>query len=459
MCLPNSQSKALNEKREQEVVQTTCAGVERAKQKLVRGILYGSLSVAFLIGGYGICMPFYQSRRDELQCDSLCYGSMTSLRSFLSLFGSALVGRMSDYGRKWCLMVGCIASLVGLFINASTFSIQGMYLGMIPGALLQQNFSVLKALLADFHAEVEQEETKASENNDKRTNNEKDDTGIARAGSVGKLGMSLGLSFMIGPLVGGTMFDSYDQTVKIAILSTIISSVFIIFLPSPLQLQVSSSKKTGIFDFFNVKAARSSGAIFLMVMRITMALAYHIFYTVWTTSLKERFNFGPSDHGKFMSFVGLAYALSQGFVAKNVIKICGPTKKVQVLMVCCIILGFGRYWVYHTKSLGLVYAIFGVIITALGIVNTILTADTSNLASSEDIGGLYGALESVESLSGIIGPIIGGFLATKISPVKAPLTAVMMLYAFVFFYVHWGYDHFVVKSSIKEPKPPQDKNK
>ena len=439
-----------------KTAENTRSSADRANEKLSKGILYGSLSVAFLIGGYGICMPFYQSRRDELQCDSLCYGSMTSLRSFLSLFGSALVGRMSDYGRKWCLVVGCVASLVGLAINASTFSIQGMYLGMIPGSLLQQNFSVLKALFADYHSEIEEEENKVDKKED--TLHKKDiNTGVARAGSVGKLGMSLGLSFMVGPLFGGIIFDSYDQTVKIAMLCTVISSIFIYFLPSPSRRNESfdtKEKQVGFFDFLNVKAARSPGAIFLMIMRVAMALAYHIFYTVWTTSLKERFNFGPSDHGKFMSFVGLAYALSQGFVAKNVIKIGGPTKKVQILMICCIVLGLGRYWVYHTQSLFLVYAIFGLIITALGIVNTVLTADTSNLASSSDIGGLYGALESVESLAGISGPVVGGYLATRISPVKAPLTAVMMLYAFVLFYVYWGYEHYVIKTSTTV-KPPE----
>jgi len=434
--------------------------LETAQQKLSKGILYGSLSLALLIGGYGICMPFYQSRRDDLQCDSLCYGSLTSTRSFLSLFGSALVGRLSDYGRKWCLIIGCMASFIGLFIDASTYSISGMYYSMIPGALLEQNFSVLKALFADYHSEIEDcmnqsvddkgkedsvrdEGKEGDERDEKRTTS--DNPGLDRAGSVGKLGMSVGLSFMVGPFVGATFFKNYSQAVQFSMVCTVLSSVCVTFLPTPSHTSKSSStsKTLGIFDFVNVKAARSPGAIFVMIMRVCMSLAYHIFATVWTTSLKERFNFGPTDHGRFMSFIGLTYALSQGFVAKSLIKYFGPSRKVRILMLCCIALGFGRCFVYFTKSLMLVYFFFGIIIIALGIVNTVLTADTSNLAPSKDIGGLYGALQSVESLAGIGGPIIGGFLATKVNPVIAPLASVVLLYSFVFVFIYWGYSIYV----------------
>ena len=90
------------------------------------------------------------------------------------------------------------------------------------------------------------------------------------------------------------------------------------------------------------------------------------------------------------------------------------------------------------------YVLFGLIITALGIVNTILTADTSTLASSSDIGGLYGIFEAVESSAGIFGPILGGSLA-KISPVTAPLTTVVLLYLFICVLVAFGYERYVIR--------------
>ena len=49
-----------------------------------------------------------------------------------------------------------------------------------------------------------------------------------------------------------------------------------------------------------------------MVMRFFMSVAYHIFHTIWIPTLKRKLDFGPREHGQFMSFIGLSYALSQG---------------------------------------------------------------------------------------------------------------------------------------------------
>ena len=184
----------------------------------------------------------------------------------------------------------------------------------------------------------------------------------------------------------------------------------------------------------NVPAARSPAALLFMTIRVSMALAFHIFQTIWTSSLKTRFDFGPSDHGKFMSFIGLTYALSQGFVAKFLLTKFGaktPKDRVRVVLACCVALGAGRYVAFHTTSLTVVYCMFALIVTALGVVNTVLTADTSHLASSEEIGGVFGILAAVENGAGMLGPILGGSLA-YMDPIQAPLLAVVGLYVFVF---------------------------
>jgi hypothetical protein len=184
-----------------------------------------------------------------------------------------------------------------------------------------------------------------------------------------------------------------------------------------------------------------------MAIRICMALAFHVFQTIWSVALKQKFDFGPADWGMFMSFIGLTYALSQGFLAKFLLESLGGNKsnKVRVRMIlgCCVSLGVGRYTAYHTESLAVVYFLFAAIVTALGMVNTILTADTSYLASSDEIGSLFGLLASVESVAGMVGPILGGSLA-YIHPVHAPLLCVVGLYVSVFALVSWGYEDLVL---------------
>jgi MFS family permease len=190
-----------------------------------------------------------------------------------------------------------------------------------------------------------------------------------------------------------------------------------------------------------VPAARTGSAVFIMVARICMALSFHVFQTVWTVVLEERFQFGPTEYNRYFGFIGFAFALSQGFLAKTLLNRFGqtPRERARVLLCGCLVLGGGRLLAYNAHNLNMVYVIFGCIITALDVVNTIFTADTSKIASPQELDGLFGFMGAVESMAGIAGPVLGGALA-KIRPVKGPLFAVVSLYGIVFSMVYWGYE-------------------
>ena len=375
----------------------------------------------------------------------MCVGSMTSARSTLTLIGSTIIGRCSDSsrfqnlggGRKIFLLIGVIASALGVVMAVTATSIQGLWISMIPAALLQQNFNIIKALFGDYHG------TSASPSE--------------RAESVGMLGMSVGLAFMIGPLAGSTAFKSYEQASMFAIFCLVAAFVFICLLPAPPtslkatdkddEKKKATTEKSSLFSSLLpdlVPAARTPAAIFIMVARICMGLAFHIFQTIWTVALQTKFNFGPKEYGRYFAFIGLSFALSQGVVAKLLLNKFGTTLqgRARLLLASALMLGGGRLFVYQTTSLVVVYVIYGAIIMALGLVNTVFAADTSQIADPSELGGLFGVLASVESLAGIAGPILGGALA-KVEAEQAPLLAVVGLYGIVFAMVYWGYERIV----------------
>ena len=176
-----------------------------------------------------------------------------------------------------------------------------------------------------------------------------------------------------------------------------------------------------------------------------MALAFHIFQTIWAVALRERFNFGPKDYGRYYAFIGFGFAVAQGFFAKYLLKTVGKSDRGRrnLMLMCAVALGGGRFLVYQTNSITVVYLVFGLIVTALGVINTIFTADTSKIASPSELGGLFGVIQSAGSLAGICGPIVGGLLATHVHSIRGPLFAVLTLYGFVFLMVFWGYERIV----------------
>eukprot|EP00797_Seminavis_robusta_P033752 Sro791_g202970.2 (405) ;mRNA; r:24296-25510 len=391
-------------------------------------------------------MPHTQSQRDTLGCDSMCVGSQTSVRSMLTLTGATMVGKLSDStklqslggARKICLFMGVVAATAGLLMGFFATNIQMLWASMIPGALLQHNANILKALFSSYHDAVPEKSSSTE-----------------RAASAGLLGMAVGLALMAGPLAGVSLFSTYEQATIFGLVCVTISTILILCLPSTSAISKkveSINNKQGFFSSFDIRSARTPAAMFLMSARVCMALAFHIFQTIWTASLKERFDFGPKDYGRFISFIGLTYALSQGFLAKAILNFFGgstPQGRVRLLMSCCICLGCGRYMAFQTTSLPVVYCLFGAIVTALGLINTMFTADTSKIATPDEIGSLFGVLAAVESAAGMAGPLLGGALS-YIHPINAPLFAVVGLYVVVLSAVFLFYESLVLNHSERK---------
>jgi MFS family permease len=448
-----------------------------------KGFLYGTLSLGLLVTAGSVVMGFYQSKRDAMGCDVQCIGNMTSSRSTLALLGSTIIGKCSDSkkldklggARRCFLILGIVASGFQLLISFQSTNIDTLWMSMIPAALFQQNFTVLKALFLEYHDEY----ASAAE----------------RAGRVGKLGMAVGLAFMVGPLMGSILFEEYRSAAIFAACCLLGALFFTLLLPRPNSpyeedntvelknknddnnkdelsdknnddtniLNEKKSSTSSVLSFRRfvpdlVPVARTPPAIFIMTSRICMALAFHIFQTIWAVALRERFNFGQKQYGQYYAFIGFGFAISQGFLAKYLLKHFGDSDKgrTKLLLTCAVLLGGGRFIVYQTHSIAVVYAVFGLIITALGVINTIFTADTSNIASSSELGGLFGVLGSMESLAGIGGPILGGMLA-RIHPVLGPLIAVLFLYGVVFTLIYFGYEKIIcqgktIRNSYKKSK-------
>lgn len=371
---------------------------------------------------------------------------MTSVRSMLTLAGATLVGKLSDSttyfqsvggARRICLLFGAVAVALGLLMGFHATDIRLLWASMIPGALLQHNADILKAIFSAYHDAVPEKSSSTD-----------------RAASTGLLGMAVGLALMAGPLAGVSLFSTYQEATYFGFGCVLLSLTLITMMPtpSPPTKQSTDNQKTkskGFFSAFDIPTARTPAALFLMASRMCMTLAFHIFQTIWTTSLKERFDFGPKDYGRFISFIGLTYALSQGFLSKKLLTTFGghtSKGRVRLLLACCVTLGCGRYMAFQTTSLPVVYALFAGIVTSLGLINTMFSADTSQIAPPEEIGSLFGILAAVESGAGMAGPIVGGALS-YIHPIHAPLFAVLGLYVLVFLMVFFGYDLLVSKNS------------
>jgi len=422
------------------------------EQELTHAIRLCVASLGFLMMAATLTMPYMQAKRDELQCDSGCQGSMTSARSFLNLVGAALVGRVSDWPgmRRPCLWLGVAAAGVSLVWTHQAQTVSDLWMSLGP-SLFQQNIHVLKALLSDYHSYYQPTTTtkEAASSASSSTST------TARAASAGMLGMSMGLAMMIGPLVGSSVLTSYEQTTYFSMALLLVPALLIFLLPEVEQNNNKSNDKKMVsksfWSFMDVPSARTPAALFVLANRLLSAFSYHMFLVVWPGSLRSRFQFGPQDYGLYFSFVGLFLALSQGVMSKWVLQYLGGNTshgRVQWLVACSVVTALARFWAFYTSSLALVYVLMACFVTAMGVSSTIWAADTAQIAAPHEVGSFFGILAAVESGAGMAGPLVAGALASSSSvwyadPIVIPLAMVMVLNVISATMTTFGYERFV----------------
>lgn len=157
------------------------------------------------------------------------------------------------------------------WISYTTPTVTGMWLALIPSSLLNQNYTVLKALFSEY-------------------NNERSAAGMGseseRASEIGMVGMAVGIAFMVGPAVGASIFKTYNDAMLSAMVLSVFSGVLLFMLPNPQPLPAdktvsvaSKEEAKGLTSYFMLPAAQLPGSRLLFFMRGGMGIAYHVFST------------------------------------------------------------------------------------------------------------------------------------------------------------------------------------
>ncbi|KAK7248908.1 hypothetical protein SO694_000422112 [Aureococcus anophagefferens] len=264
------------------------------------------------------------------------------------------------------------------------------------------------------------------------------------AGAQGALGMAAGVGFL-GVAAGGALATP-ARSAAVALFAFFFAARRVAFAAQRRAPATAKAKAApgGFFaavaELARLPSARSPGGLVVLSLRLVMGLSFHVFMAVWQTSLKARFpDFGPSDHAKFMGFIGLGYAASQGLVSKPAIKFAetrGGGEK-NLLVACCACLSLGRVAAVASTSLPLVYAAYAPVIVALGVVNAAITGAVSRVAPPDERGTFFGVVSAIESCTGIVGPMVGGVVSLKGTGAVCAVVCALYAAAAAVIHRHW----------------------
>jgi len=316
------------------------------------------------------------------------------------VFGTPVLGRLSDrFGRKPILLL----SVGGTFIALITL---GLTLWLNPaGAILIIFATRLFDGLTGGNITVAQSyisDVTTPEN---------------RAKGLGMIGAAFGLGFIFGPAIGGFMSQwGYQVPALFAASLSFTNLVLItIILPESLSAETREKLRHSEKTKFSLKILKDAldkpvvGP--LLHSRVYYSIAHGIFQTIFALYAQKRLNLNAAQTGLVLGYVGILVVIVQvGFIGKL-------TKKyteTQLMRSSSLILAISYVLWALAPNLILLMIVLIPISATSGVLNTVLRSALTKAVSREEIGGILGLSSSLESMTSIVTPILGGFLVASI---------------------------------------------
>ena len=316
--------------------------------------------------------------------------------SVMQFIASPILGRISDVvGRKPVLWLSLLGSALGYLMLALTNHFEWMLAARILDGITGGNISVAQAAMADSSKPEE------------------------RSKVMGMIGAAFGLGFVLGPALAGVLSGSHFGSHLLATrgwhlpffvaggLSLLASLMVLFWLPETLTPEVRArAKSEESRGHALVKAMKRKGMPQLLAISLLAMAGFAMMEGTFALLVHARFGFGQREVGFLFAGIGILLVIYQGGLVRLVAKLVPERIALPIgLAAMGLALPFlpviGRGWPLLLLFIPLSWG--------SGMGNTAGTALASQVTPAEDQGGLFGVLNSMNSLGRIVGPAIGTF--------------------------------------------------
>lgn len=392
--------------------------------------LYSVLGIVFIdLLGFGLILPLLPYYADAYGATPIVVGLLTASYAAAQLLGAPLLGRLSDrYGRRPVLLISVAGTMIGFLLlglaeplgNSLAQMLFGssntMYTNMIIIALLflsriidgltGGNITVAQAYITDI--------------TDYKN----------RARGLGMIGAAFGLGFILGPAIGGALSTwGYAVPAFLAAFLAAINLVAIYFyLPESLSQEQRATLANRERPSFSIKtlweALNRPGVGPLLHVRFIFGLAFATFQTVFPLFALYRLNLDARQTGFVLAYVGVLVALVQGV---GIGKLTARYREVNLIFASAIIMTFSLLAWAFTPNVIILLIVLIPLSFAGGTLNTVLNSTLTKSVSTQEIGGTLGLSASLESLTRVIAPSMGGFLLGSLGTWAPGVLSVLLM--------------------------------
>ena len=360
------------------------------------------LIVAVDVLGLTIMIPLLPFYAEKMGASPTEVGWLIGIYAACQLFSGPLLGRLSDHtGRKPLLLVSQAGTCTGFLITAFAPSLWILFVARAIDGCTAGNLSLAQAYISDV--------TKPED----------------RAKSFGIIGIAFGLGFLVGPAISG-LLAKYDYRYPIfAAAALSATSILTTYLLLPAVTPAGAGKggntsgpggkrlslvQWGAYaEYFRQPALAPKLWQFL-----SFTFAFSMFIAGMPLVLERRLTwagkpFGPEQVGYTWAFAGLVGILLQGPALGRLVKRFGERalNRTGFMSYAC---GYALLAFCHSIPM---LALATVVSTIGGLVRPTLTSLITQATPREEQGVVLGLTQSLNSVSMIVAPPLGGFLIER----------------------------------------------
>jgi DHA1 family tetracycline resistance protein-like MFS transporter len=393
--------------------------------------------------GFSLILPLLPYYAETYGATPFIVGLLVASYAAAQLIGAPLLGRLSDrIGRRPVLLLSVAGTCAGFLLLGfadplgrlladliAPEAVNAIILGLlffsrILDGLTGGNITVAQAYITDVT----------------------DDQN--RAKGLGLIGAAFGLGFIIGPAVGGALSKwGYSLPAFVAASVSFINILMILFfLPESLPAERRSAeylKKRPPFTLKALSQALSRPKIGpLLQLRFFFSLAFATFQTIFAL-YAQGIGLSSQTTGFLLAYVGILTVIVQG----GLIGLLTRRFRDNWLIIngLWVMTGALLAWAFTTRLWALVVVILPLAVAG-GVVNTIIQSSITKSVIREEVGGVLGITTSLEAMTRVIAPIVGGFLLQKVG-LWAPGVFSVILMAWALVLAYWR----IVLPSNREP--------
>jgi DHA1 family tetracycline resistance protein-like MFS transporter len=345
------------------------------------------LTVLLDVMGIGLIIPVFPllitDLAGSLTLGAQLVGVFTAVYALMQFVFAPVLGALSDRsGRRPVLLVSLVGMGLDYLLLFFAPNLWWLFVGRVIAGITGASITVANAYLADVTPPE------------------------ARARSFGLLGATFGVGFILGPALGGVLGD-IDLRLPFLVAAglALLNALYGFFvLPESLARENRATGQgwrvlnplTPLRDLGRYPLVRNLAVAFIFI-----GLAQQVIFSTWVLFTERVLGWTPAQNGLALAAVGLLSVVVQAGLIGAALRVLGERGAI----ITGLLLGVVQYLLLGAARSGeMLYA--SILLGALaGIAGPAIQGLISRTIDPAEQGRIQGALTSLNSLVGIVGPL------------------------------------------------------